>query len=304
MSDKHYSTGHLAALRRFALAITVLTILGHAFLGFEQSIAQPLVALATAYAMQIVLEVADTWSEGHQPRFAGGPLSLMNFLLSAPFTALAIAMLLYFNDPLWVVAFATAVAIGSETLLRAPIGRGTRHFLNPSNFGITVTRLLFPWVGLVPPWQFTANLFGAADWVLPALILVLGSYLNFRYTRRGPLIVAWLVSFILQAVLRAVLGRTSLLPSIVPATGVAALLFTFYMAPDPATTPESFGGQILFGASIAAVYAILVSLHVAFGFFYALAIVCAMRGLALYAMRFTAGRRRQSAPIATTASAG
>ena len=30
-------------------------------------------------------------------------------------------------------------------------GGGTRHFFNPSNLGISVTLLLFPWVGLMMP---------------------------------------------------------------------------------------------------------------------------------------------------------
>jgi hypothetical protein len=38
----------LGGLRRFAIAISILNILGHTVLGFEQSWAQPLVALATA----------------------------------------------------------------------------------------------------------------------------------------------------------------------------------------------------------------------------------------------------------------
>jgi enediyne biosynthesis protein E5 len=136
---KRYAPGHLAGLRRFAVAITVLTIVGHGFLGFEQSYAQPLVSLATAYGMQLLLEWASAWSERRRPRFAGGLVSLVNFLLSAHITGLAIAMLLYFHDRLWVTAFASALAISSKTLFRAPIGSTNRHFFNPSNFGISVT---------------------------------------------------------------------------------------------------------------------------------------------------------------------
>jgi hypothetical protein len=49
----------LVALRRFAFAITVLNLLGHGFLGFEQSWAQPLAALATAYAAELLIEFVD-----------------------------------------------------------------------------------------------------------------------------------------------------------------------------------------------------------------------------------------------------
>ena len=47
-------TNHrLAGLRRFAIAITFLNILGHTFLGFEQSWAQPFVSLLAAYLMEL-----------------------------------------------------------------------------------------------------------------------------------------------------------------------------------------------------------------------------------------------------------
>ena len=238
MTSATYLPGHLAALRRFALAITALTVLGHAVLGFEPSYAQPLVAMATAYATQLLLELVEARCHGRQPRFAGGLVPLVNFLLSAHISALAVAMLLYFNDRLWVVAFATAVAIASKTLFRVPVGAATRHVFNPSNFGIVATLLLFPGsVGLVQPWQFTEELPGHLDWALFALICTLGTYLNGRFTRRLPLIAAWVGGFVLQAALRSLVFHTSLPASLAPMTGLAFVLFTFYMAPDPATTP-------------------------------------------------------------------
>jgi hypothetical protein len=76
------------------------------------------------------------------------------------------------------------------------------------------------------------------------------------------------------------------------------------MVPDPATTPDKLWGQVVFGASIAAVYGLLVSLHVAFGLFYSLTIVCAVRGFGLHILYFAAGRRRQAQPVAAPSSAG
>ena len=49
----------LAALRRFALTITVLNLLGRTILGFENSWAQMFVALLMAYFTEIVLEIVD-----------------------------------------------------------------------------------------------------------------------------------------------------------------------------------------------------------------------------------------------------
>jgi hypothetical protein len=284
MSERaYYSTDHLAALRRFALAITALTILGHSALGFEASYVQPIVALAVAYGMQLALEGIDAISRDRRPRFAGSLERLCDFLLPAHITALAVAMLLYFNDRLWLAGFATAAAIGSKSVFRAPAGRATRHFFNPSNFGICATLLLFPHdVGLVMPWQFSANVDGAADWGLPAAMFALGAYINGRFTHRLPLVAAWLAGFASQAVSRAVWFGTPIAAGLAPMTGIAFALFTFYMVPDPATTPERPWRQVAFGAAVALVYGMLMALHLAFGLFLALAIVCAARGAGLF----------------------
>ena len=68
--EKRYAPDHLAALRRFALGITVITVVGHAYLGFEQSYAQPLVAVAAGYSMQVLLEVVDAWCSRRRPRIS------------------------------------------------------------------------------------------------------------------------------------------------------------------------------------------------------------------------------------------
>ena len=65
-------TDRLGGLRRFAIAITVLNILGHAFFGFEQSWAQPLVALASAYSAELLLEFVDARFNRRALRFMGG----------------------------------------------------------------------------------------------------------------------------------------------------------------------------------------------------------------------------------------
>jgi len=279
-SDK---THRLAALRRFAIAITFLNALGHTVLGFEQSWAQPLVALATAYSLEILLELVEARSNCRAPRFGGGPVAFVDFLLSAHITGLACAMLLYANERLWPIAFATAVAIGSKHIFRVRVEKGTRHFFNPSNFGITVTLLCFPWVGIAPPYMFTENLSGAGDWILPGLIVASGTFLNARLTKRIPLIMAWLGGFALQAALRHLLFGAPLAAALLPMTGVAFVLYTFYMVTDPATTPTDARGQVVFGASVAAVYGLLMVSHVVFGLFFALTTVCALRGVLLYA---------------------
>ncbi len=290
LKDHWYNVSRLGGLRRFAFAITALTVIGHLYLGFEQSVAQPLVALAVAYGMALLLEWVEARADGRSVRFAGGASALVDFLLPAHITGLAVAMLIYTNDQLWPIAFAVAVAMGAKAIFRAPVGKGSRHFFNPSNIGISVVLILFPWVGIAPPYHFTENLTGAADWMLPGLIVVSGTYLNARFTRRLPLIATWLGLFAAQALLRSMFFGTPLAAGLVPMTGVAFVLFTFYMVTDPATSPGGLRSQVFFGGAVAVAYAFLMVIHVVFGLFFALAIVCALRGIGLYAQAALARR--------------
>lgn len=286
----------LAGLRRFAIAITFLNLLGHTVLGFEAAYAYPLVALATGYGVELLLETVDAFCHNRSPAFLGSPRSFIDFLLPAHITSLAIAMLLYSNANLWPVMLATAIAIGSKALFRLPLHGKARHILNPSNFGISVVLLLFPWVGITPPYQFTENLHGIGDWLLPAAIVVSGSFLNSRFTGRMPLIAAWLAAFVLQAALRSAWFGTPLLPALLPMTGVAFVLFTFYMVTDPGTTPSSLPGQLLFGSAVGLCYGVLMACHVAFGLFFALTLVCIGRG-AWLALDLAHPQRRLAFPF-------
>lgn len=291
VADKWYKVDRLGGLRRFAFAITAFNIFGHLYLGFEQSWAQPLVGLAAAYAMEVLMELIDCVQLGRRPRFLdGGVTKFIDFFLPAQISGLAVSMLLYSNDRLMPIAFAAAVAIASKHLLRVQIGNGTRHFLNPSNFGITITLLLFPWVGIAMPYHFTENLTGIGNVLLPCFIIVSGSFLNIRYTRRWPLLVSWLTCFVVQALLRHWILGASLTAALMPMSGVAFILFTFYMVTDPPTTPSSTKAQVMFGASVAAAYGLLMVSHIVFGLFFGLTIVCSIRGLYLYATARTAKR--------------
>lgn len=298
-----YQFNRLGGLRRFAIAITVLNILGHTVLGFEQSWAHPLVALITAYSIEILLEIIDAWVNQHSVRFAVGWGKLVDFLLSAHITALAVSMLLYANERLLPIAFATAVAIGSKAIFRVSVGQGTRHFFNPSNFGISVTLLLFPWVGIAPPYQFTENLTGWQDWLLPAVIICSGTFLNARFTGKLPLIAGWVGGFALQALIRSTLFGTPLVAALLPMTGVAFVLFTFYMVTDPGTTPSQPLNQVIFGASVAFAYGVLMAFHIVFGMFFGLTIICTLRGLSLYFQELTSKMSSAKAFIPVTTEA-
>src|SRR5205823_2889707 len=120
------------------------------------------------------------------------------------------------------------------------------------------------------------------DWILPGAIVLTGSFLNARFTGRLAVIAGWLGGFALQAGVRSLLYQSPLVAGLTPMTGVAFVLYTFYMVTDPATTPERPRAQFAFGAAVAAAYGLLMALHVVYGLFFALSAVCALRGLALY----------------------
>ena len=280
----------LAALRRFATAITILNILGHTVLGFEQSWAHPVVGVLAAYLAEILLEIVDSRLKGRRPRFLAGGTAPIDFLLSAHISGLAVSMLLYSNEKLLPVAFGAVTAIGSKYIFRAGVNGHSRHFFNPSNLGITATLLCFPWVGIAQPYMFTENLGQVGDYLLPFFIICSGSFLNAKLTKRIPLILSWLGFFVVQAAVRHFLLGSLFLPSLNPMTGVAFLLFTFYMVTDPATTPSTVRGQIAFGAAVAASYGALMALHVVFGLFFALSFVCTARGVIMYLQSLAAQR--------------
>ncbi len=280
----------LAALRRFAITISVLNVLGHTVLGFENSWAQMVVALGTSYLTELLLEVVDASASGRPRRFEGGIVNFIDFLLPAHISGLAVSMLLYTGELLLPFVFAAAVAIASKALFTFPVNDSERHFLNPSNTGIALTVFLFPTIAPIMPWQFTESLSDGPSRIFPVIVICLGAFMNWRYTRRMPLILAWVLMFAVQGVVRCLINDLPLTVGLVPLTGVSFLLFTFYMVTDPGATPSNSREQILFGAGIAVVYCLLILTHVEFGFFYSLFIVSFLRGfiLRLQAMRVSA----------------
>jgi len=295
-ADSWILARRLGGLRRFAAAITILNLLGHTIFGFEQAWIQPVVSVVTAYLCELFIEWTDARAEGRALHFLGGWRQFVDFLLPAHITGLAVAMLLYPGSSLLPIVFASAVAIASKATFRFGVQGRKRHFLNPSNFGITLTLLLFPWVSIAPPYHFTENLSSAGSLILPGIICVSGTFINWRFTGRLPLIVSWWAGFVTQALLRAALLGTPLGGSLNPMTGVAFILFSYYMISDPATTPFDRRSQVAFGFSVAAVYGLLVSMHIAFDLFFALTAVTGARGLAHYARSFRRGTSLAAVP--------
>lgn len=276
-----------AALRLFALwyflvLMVLWNIAGHTFLGFEQPWIAPFVAVGAASITQLLLEWIDAKANGRRPRYAGSWSNFANFMPPAMISGFACGMLLYPNDRLMPFVFAGVLSIASKLLFRIqlPDGRWT-HFMNPSNFGIIATLLLFPAVGQAPPYHFTENITGLWHWFLPAAIMGTGIIVHGYATGRLPLCIAWLAAFVIQGVFRSWfnsdLGHWWV--PLTPMSSAGFILFTLYMIPDPATTPIRLDRQILFGASVAFTYAFFQMNHIVYGLFLALVSVCAIRGL-------------------------
>jgi enediyne biosynthesis protein E5 len=275
----------LKALWRFAFAITALNVVGHAWLGFEASDLQSVAAVLAAYTTESLLELARVWRTGERPRFLRGSLKeRIEFFLAPHISGLAVAMLTYANDRVWPVVFGAVVAIASKALIRAPVAGKFRHVMNPSNVGISAMLLCFPWIGVAMPYQFTENLPGAWGYLIPVIVICTGSLLNAKLTGRLPLILAWLGGFVLQAAIRSVLmpEDVRLGSALNVMSGVAFILFTYYMISDPQTTPESRMGQVTFGLMTATAYGVLMVFGVVYTLFFALTVTCTVRGVWLW----------------------
>jgi hypothetical protein len=273
----------LFALWYFTTLMIVWNLFGHTVLGFEQSWATPLTAIATAIGVSMLLDWVDARARNRAVRFTGGIGNLLNFLPACLIPGFACGMLLYANERLWPVIFAVTLSIGSKLILRAPVGNGhSQHIFNPSNLGVGATLLLFPEVSFAPPYHFTENITGLWDWGVPMLVLVTGIIVHALFTGRLPLVGAWVVGFALQGIVRAKIFGTPFFVPLMPMTSAAFIVFTLYMIPDPASTPLQPARQVLFGFSVAMVYAVFQLCHVVFGLFFALLAVCAIRGISLH----------------------
>jgi enediyne biosynthesis protein E5 len=288
------------ALRNFAMSITVFNIFGYTVLGWEQPWLWPIFAILTAYTTEVVLEVISAKVNHREYEFVGrGPKGVMAYLLPAHITGLAANMLLYANNQWWPVMFCVVVAVAQKHVLKAPVAGRMRHFMNPSNFGITVSLLVLGnWVSISPPYQFTEWANSYFRLMIPMIILVAGTVLNALLTKKTPLIVGWMGAFAIQAFLRHLIFGVQLNTALSVMTGVAFVLFTNYMVTDPATTPSKPMAKFMFGSSVAFVYGFLMAFNIVYTLFYALTIVCAVRGLGWWVAHFLR-KRREAAAAAT-----
>ena len=158
----------LFALWYFASLMTLWNIAGHTFLGFEQAWIHPVVAVVAACATQILLEWVDARSVGRKPRFAGSWANFANFLPPAAISGFACAMLLFPNDRIAPIVFASVLSIalvivGAVAYLRLPVSQYPE-------IAPPVITVAAPAGVVVPPWTTALAASAAASLILaPAL---------------------------------------------------------------------------------------------------------------------------------------
>src|ERR1700712_4441406 len=293
------------ALRNFAVSISVLNVFGYTMLGFEQPWLWPILAVLTGYATEVSFELLSSWTYRRTPKFLGGGVrSIYEAMLPAHITSLAVSMLLYANNQFWPVAFGVVVGVGAKHVLQAPIAGRMRHFMNPSNFGITAVLLCFShWCSIAPPYQFSENANTYFRIMIPLIIATSGTVINAMLTKKVPLIVGWMGGFAIQAFIRHWIWHVSLFSALGVMTGIAFVLFTNYMITDPGTTPFKARNQFMFGSSVAFVYAVMMQLNIVYTLFFATTLVCALRGLGWWGAHFINQAKARRADRATTSAA-
>jgi enediyne biosynthesis protein E5 len=284
------------ALRNFALSMSVFNILGYTLLGFEQPWVWPIICAPFAYVVEITLELISAWAQERKPRFLGnGVRGMYEFLLPSHITALAVNMLLYANSRLLPVLLGVFIGVAGKHVLQAPVNGRMRHFMNPSNFGITVSLLMFgSWISIAPPYEFTENANTFFRVGIPLVIVTAGTVINSMLTKRVALIVGWLGGFVIQAVIRHFIWHVAIWSALGPMSGVAFVLYTNYMITDPGTTPSKGRNQFMFGSSVAMVYGVLMLLNVTYTLFFATTIVCAVRGIGWWVAYLVQQRARRN----------
>jgi Na+-translocating ferredoxin:NAD+ oxidoreductase RnfD subunit len=250
-----------------AVALTLWTVLGQTTYYFNRNPFQLEIAAVSACALDFFITAF--WK-----RELAVPLS-------AYITALSIGLLVESYD--WRVYVVVPVwGILSKYLLRDR----TRHFFNPSNFGIVMVLIFGHGIASVAP----GSQWGA-DYRVAFAILCLGMMMMTRL-KQLELALAWIGGFVVMSLLRMALGQGGLVFALGPLTGAEFALFTFSMLPDPKTCPPTRRGRIAWALSIAVTDGVLRFLEIRYSMFYALFAHCAILP-ALRALAARAGVREK-----------
>lgn len=227
--------------------ITLVLLASHLSFGILEGYDRILLSVGTAIVTEAALSrfVRGTW-----PNVA-----------SAYITGISVGILIR-SAFFWPYALGAALSIASKYVLRF---RG-RHLWNPSNFGICALFFLAAWAvaPLTVQW-------GNAVWPMIA-IWVIGSVTIWRLGRFH-VCLAYVLTFLALAPVRAWLSGDPVLAEVAPITGPMYQLFVFFMITDPRTTPATVRRRVAVAVLVGIVEAGLRLAEVVYAPFYALFLV-------------------------------
>jgi len=209
--------------RLYMVGVLILFLsLAQLFLGFSQTREQIFVAFLTC----TVLDLLFTY-------LTSGKLVIP---MSGIVSGLSLSLLLDSGTRIVPFVLCGTLAICSKYIVTYQ----QKHFFNPTNFGIVII-LLLGLGSVTPGYQWGGGT--TALWIA----LSMGGMALFR-VKRLVLIGSFLAFFLMSALALKLFFHQTTFLSFGLLTGAPFQLFTFFMLPDPRTTPTSSRGQIIFAA--------------------------------------------------------
>jgi hypothetical protein len=234
----------------FAATLTLYAVLGFSFLGFNRSPWQMLAIVLSGSLLDVLLTYA----------FKGRKV----FPLSAYISCCSLAILLNYSHASWVLLFPVLMCIGSKHAITFE----GKHIYNPSMFGVATSLLLTnELITAAPAYQWAGGSISMSFFLVMVALL-----LFFVRIGKNWLVFSFLFFYALQTALRAYVMRHHIPPEMLFWGTVASppfFLFTFYMITDPATSPKTPRGQVLFAFVLTLVDLWLHFKESVFTFFYA-----------------------------------
>lgn len=243
-----------------ASVLLSVQVLGQVALGFGLSIAQILVSLGTAAAIELALTAPRT-------RVVAWPASA---LLTGNGVALILRVPGTEHGDWWslngwyVFAATSALAVLSKYAIR----RDDRPLFNPSNLGLVVAFLVLG-SGIADPQDLWWGPMSVGLALTYGLILIGGVVITRRLHLLGVSIVFWVVYAALMAVLAAVGHSMTARWSLGPVAGwqywttlalsPEVLIFLFFMITDPRTGARGRTAGMLYAAGVAAASSVLIA---------------------------------------------
>ena len=204
-----------------------LMVLWFVLAGYDNGYLRVLPTLLTALVTAVVLDVVL------------GKLIKKQWKLPLPksaiITGLLVGGILSPETPLWLMAVAAAVAIGSKYVIRLP---KEGHIFNPANFGILIAAALLG--GQAVWWIGSNTLFGALAGLLVVVpIVILGLLNSFNVQRLYASIAFLIVEFVALVALGI---------PFTPALSLLNVFIAFFMVVEPNTSPYQNKNMAVYGA--------------------------------------------------------